>query len=82
MGPKYYQLGQKASLYNVNAEVLTKEQFKLIMLNLPEYVDEADIDGMFGAADKDNNGYISYREFKKMCEVPKQGKGFVSSFVI
>ena len=60
-----------ATLYNVNKEVFTKEQFRMIMLSLPEYVEESEIDSMFRAADKDSNGYISYREFKRMCVVPK-----------
>ena len=47
VGPKSYPDGVPAALYNVNAEFLTKEQFKLIMLSLPEYVDAAEVDKMF-----------------------------------
>ena len=42
------------------------------MMNLPEYVDEDEVKSMFAHADKDNNGYISYKEFTLMCKVPDQ----------
>ena len=60
-----------AALYNINKEFLTFEQFKTIMQNLPEYVSDDDVKTMFGFADKDNNGYISYKEFTLMVDVPK-----------
>jgi hypothetical protein len=47
-------------------------QFKTIMTNLPEYVDEDEVKTMFGCADKDGNGRINYKEFTLMCNVPKQ----------
>ena len=47
-------------------------QFKTIMMNLPEYVDEDEVKTMFGCADKDGNGRINYKEFTLMCNVPKQ----------
>ena len=46
-------------------------QFKNIMTNLPEFVDEAEVKTMFAHADKDKNGFISYREFTLMCKVPE-----------
>ena len=48
-------------MYNINKEFLTFDQFKTIMQNLPEYVSDDDVKTMFGFADKDNNGYISYK---------------------
>ena len=42
------------------------------MMNLPEYVDDEEVKNMFAHADKDGNGYISYREFILMCKVPEQ----------
>ena len=39
-------------------------------MNLPEYVDEDEVKSMFAHADKDSNGFISYREFTLMCKVP------------
>ena len=66
--PRYIQV---AALYNINKEFLTFEQFKTIMQNLPEYVSDDDVKTMFGFADKDNNGYISYKEFTLMVDVPK-----------
>jgi len=50
----------------------TFNQFKTIMTNLPEYVDEDEVRTMFGCADKDGNGRINYKEFTLMCNVPKQ----------
>ena len=41
-------------------------------MNLPEYVDEDEVKSMFAHADKDSNGFISYREFTLMCKVPEQ----------
>ena len=61
VGPKCYPPSQVAALYNINKEFLTFEQFKTIMQNLPEYVSDDDVKTMFGFADKDNNGYISYK---------------------
>ena len=71
VGPKAYPEGTMAALYNINKEFLTFEQFKTIMQNLPEYVSDDDVRTMFGFADKDNNGYISYKEFTLMVDVPK-----------
>jgi len=71
VGPKKYPDGVPAQLYNINKEVLTFEQFKNIMTNLPEFVDEAEVKTMFAHADKDKNGFISYREFTLMCKVPE-----------
>ena len=61
VGPKCYPPSQVAALYNINKEFLTFDQFKTIMQNLPEYVSDDDVKTMFGFADKDNNGYISYK---------------------
>lgn len=72
VGPKKYPPGTPAQLYNINKEFLTFEQFKTIMMSLPEYVDEDEVKVMFGHADKDGNGYISYKEFTMMCKVPEQ----------
>ena len=71
IGPKSYPDGP-APLYNVNKEFLSMDTFKKIMTALPEYVDETEVEDMFAAADKDCNGRITYREFKRMCEVPSR----------
>ena len=71
IGPKAYPDGVAAQLYNVNKEFLSMDAFKTIMTALPEYVDEAEVEDMFATADKDSNGRITYREFKRMCQVPK-----------
>ena len=42
------------------------------MMSLPEYVDDEEVKNMFAHADKDGNGYISYKEFTLMCKVPDQ----------
>ena len=42
------------------------------MTNLPEVVDEAEAEEMFSVADRDGNGRITYKEFRRMCVVPKQ----------
>ena len=42
------------------------------MMSLPEYVDDEEVKSMFAHADKDGNGYISYKEFTLMCKVPDQ----------
>ncbi len=65
VGPKEYPKGTPAQLYNVHKEYLTVEQFKMVMTNLPEFVTESEAEAMFRVADRDNNGYISYREFKE-----------------
>lgn len=52
IGPKSYPDGVTAPLYNVNKEFLSMEQFKKIMTNLPEFVDEAEIEDMFNTADR------------------------------
>ena len=41
-------------------------------MSLPEYVDDEEVKSMFAHADKDGNGYISYKEFTLMCKVPDQ----------
>ncbi|XP_040580024.1 neo-calmodulin [Lepeophtheirus salmonis] len=72
VGPKHNTADNRpAPLYRIDREFLSLEQFRNIMMNLPEYVSEEEIDLMFGAADKDNNGRITYREFKRMCGDPK-----------
>lgn len=40
------------------------------MTNLPESVKEEDARDMFAVADRDGNGRISYKEFRRMCVVP------------
>ena len=47
-------------------------QFRTIMMSLPEYIDDEEVKNMFAHADKDGNGYISYKEFGMMCKVPDQ----------
>ena len=42
------------------------------MMSLPEYVDDEEVKSMFAHADKDGNGFISYKEFTLMCKVPDQ----------
>ena len=71
VGPKQFPPGSQATIYNVNKEFLTLEQFKKIMTSLPEAVDEAEAEDMFSVADKDGNGRINYNEFRRMCVVPK-----------
>ena len=41
-------------------------------MSLSEYVDDEEVKNMFAHADKDGNGYISYKEFTLMCKVPDQ----------
>jgi len=71
VGPKKYD-GVQAPIYNYGGEFLTFEQFRTIMMSLPEYVDDEEVKNMFAHADKDGNGYISYKEFTLMCKVPDQ----------
>lgn len=71
VGPKKYD-GVPAPIYNYSREFLTFEQFRTIMMSLPEYVDDEEVKSMFAHADKDGNGYISYKEFTLMCKVPDQ----------
>ena len=71
VGSKEYDETTIAPLYNINKEQLTFEQFKYVMMNLPDFVSEEDCKAMYGHADKDNNGSISYKEFTLMCNVPK-----------
>ena len=47
-------------------------QFRTIMMSLPEYIDDEEVKNMFAHADKDGNGYISYKEFAMMCKVLDQ----------
>lgn len=70
IGPKKYDT--PAPIYNYSREVLTFEQFRTIMMSLPEYVDDGEVKSMFAHADKDGNGFISYKEFTLMCKVPDQ----------
>jgi calmodulin len=65
VGPKTFPPGTPATIYNVHKEFLTAEQFKMVMTNLPDTVSESEAEAMFRVADKDNNGRISYREFKE-----------------
>ena len=71
VGSRPYPEGTIAPLYNINKEQLTFDQFKYVMTNLPDYVSEEDVKTMYGVADKDNNGHISYKEFCLMCNVPR-----------
>lgn len=71
IGPKKYD-DCVAPIYNYSREVLTFEQFRTIMMSLPEYVDDEEVKSMFAHADKDGNGFISYKEFTLMCKVPDQ----------
>ena len=64
VGSKPVAEGTIAPLYNINKEQLTYEQFRYVMMNLPDYVSEEDCKAMYRVADKDNNGVISYKEFE------------------
>jgi len=61
----------RAKKYKIHEHFLTKEDFKHMMMNLPEEVSEEDIEEMFTYADKDGDGKISYTEFKIMINPPK-----------
>lgn len=71
VGPKEYPSGTQAPIYDVNKELLSFTQFKAIMTNLPEMVNDNDVARMFMVADKDSSGKISYQEFRRMCVVPR-----------
>ena len=61
----------KAKKYKFNDHFISKKNFFHMMSNLPEVVDEADIEEMFTYADKDGDGKISYAEFQVMISPPK-----------
>ena len=61
----------KAKKYKFNDHFITKKNFFHMMSNLPEVVDEEDIEEMFTYADKDGDGKISYAEFQVMISPPK-----------
>jgi len=61
----------KAKKYKLHDHFITKKSFFQMMTNLPEKVDEEDIEEMFSYADKDKDGKISYLEFQAMINPPK-----------
>ena len=49
-----------------SSSTLFQEDFTHIMKNLPEPVEDADIEEMFAFADRDGDGRLSYQEFQVM----------------
>ncbi|XP_023324888.1 calmodulin-like protein 4 [Eurytemora carolleeae] len=65
----------RAKKYKIHDRYLNKTDFKFIMNNLPIPVSETDVEEMFTFADKDNDGRISYKEFRIMINPPKPIEG-------
>ena len=55
--PEFY----RAKRYKIHQKFLTKTEFQFIMRNLPEAVDEAEIEEMFRVADADKDGMIGFK---------------------
>ena len=73
VGPKW-NISEPANLYDVHKEFLTFEQFKMVMMNLPDYVSEQQAGEIFRIADRDGNGKISFTEFKASEAAPTRGR--------
>ncbi len=59
--------------FDLARQTLSVEAFRDVMTQLPHgsSVSPREADMMFAVADRDGNGHISYREFRRMCVVPK-----------
>ncbi len=64
-GPRAYPDEVKADPYNPWLDCITRDQFDLIMTNLPEVVSEAEVGAMFDAVDVAGTGMITFGQFKK-----------------
>jgi len=60
----------RAKKYKMDKHSITKADFVQIMRSLPVRVPDHDIEEMFTFADKDNDGKLSYAEFKIMIDPP------------
>ena len=56
-------LCRRAKKYKLKSNFLSRQEFFLIMQNLPEHVPDTEIHEMFSIADVDKDGQISYEEF-------------------
>lgn len=70
-GTDPYPQNFRAKRYKINEKSFSKEEFCMVMRQLPVQVDETDIQDMFSYADKDKDGRISYSEFLLMINPPK-----------
>ena len=61
----------RAKKYKIHQKFLSKTEFHFIMKNLPVPVSDRDIEEMFLVADTNNDGKISFSEFKAMVNPPK-----------
>jgi Ca2+-binding EF-hand superfamily protein len=54
-----------AGKYDIAEEFITREQFIRIMTNLPEAVEESEVEAMFSAVDVGKTDKISFGQFSK-----------------
>jgi len=70
-GTDPYPQNFRAKRYRIQEKSFSKDEFCMVMRQLPVQVDETDITDMFDFADKDKDGRISYSEFLLMINPPK-----------
>ena len=64
-------LCRRAKKYKLKSNFLSRQEFFLIMQNLPEHVPDTEIHEMFSIADVDKDGQISYEEFMVLFIIVK-----------